>query len=164
MDLTSKIKLGANGVKGRNIYDYTDGEIRQARKEVAEFFKATGQDIELLKATIQGRNYMRDMVFDRLDINRVTPEERKAKKEADIKAGKERFKARMAEEAKKKAERKAKEDAKTPAQKAMDRKMSNLKESISLWQDKLDTAEDEDEYNESEKRIAELKTELAKLK
>jgi hypothetical protein len=160
MDLASKVKLGANGVKGRNIYDYTDGEIRKARMEVAEFFKATGQDVERLKATVEGRNYIRDMVFDRLDINRVTPEERKAKKEADIKAGKERFKARMAEEAKKKA----KEDAKTPAQKAMDIKIRDVNEMIGLWKDKLDTAEDEDEYEKAEKRIAELKTELANLK
>jgi hypothetical protein len=160
MDIASKVKLGANSVKGRNIDDYTDVEIRQARKEVAAFFKVTGQDVERLKTTADGRNSIRRLIFETLESNRVTPEEYKAKKEAAIKAGKERFKARMAEEAKKEAI----EAAKTPAQKAMDKKINDVKQLIDLWLEELEKAKDEAEYDKAEKRIAELKAELANLK
>lgn len=167
MDIASKVKLGASGVTGRSIYDYTDGEIRDAKKEIANRFSMMGLNLKQHMERPEGMKEARTMLFDIMDDNRKpvpTPAEYKAKKDAERKAFNERVAARKIEEAKKKAERKAIEDAKTPAQKQLERKIGSIKNGIDHWQDVLDKAENEEDYNNAEKRLEELKTELANLK
>lgn len=164
MDIANKVKLGANGVKTRDIYEYSLSEVTQARKEVSDFLKFTGVNIPLEMSRPEGKAAIHDMIWERLEKNRRTPEEYKAEQDALRKAGRERAVALKAEADKKKAERKAIEDAKPKAVKEKERKIEAYQDAIDRYESQLKDVKDEADYDIITTRIEELKEELAKIK